>query len=114
MNGSFYLGLAIGLLLVSIYVPTVLGATGLAFFGSFLLGVASINGVGYWLTKIIVEVEQVFNYHCFARGLLSGLSLGFFAFPAGEAVLVKVVRSIGKILPLTGRLPTVAECLSSS
>ncbi len=110
-NGSFLLGVFIGITLISLLVT----------FGGLLAAVIGAIGInGAFLSLFYIDLaDENFDARCFASGLLIGLSGGFLALEgviarALAGILGKVLTDLGLAAGFSPNLPTPLQCLEVS
>ncbi|NND83359.1 MAG: transglutaminase domain-containing protein [Gammaproteobacteria bacterium] len=110
-NGSYLLGLTIGITLVGILVATL--ATGSFVVIGSILASLGINATFFAAWNLEFSDEE-FDFKCFAVGLMNGLfSIGFF-FGSGVAAIgiyQALVAALGFGTLYTSRIPNPRQCL---
>ena len=109
-NGSFLLGLFIGMSLVALLIASV--ASGTVVVVANVLASIALNSAFLSLMDLSL-VNEGFDFHCFASGLLWGLGAVFFAFGligiTGNTVLAALTGGLGLAVAWDD-LPSPNQC----
>ena len=111
LNGSFFIGLFIGITLVALLIAAIASGTVLAV--ASVIAAIGINGAFLSILSLDLSNEE-FDPFCFASGILWGMSAVFFVFGlvgiVGSSILAAITAAIG-LGAAWDDLPSPRQCV---